>query len=472
MSAHYTASNGAVLEKEAIIDALRVVVEKHSALSHVFVQRPSPNKGKHELHTGVLPAIDLEQCIEYLDDGQNGLTITSKDLERAHNQWLWGADEPERPLWKLFVKGHSLCFVYHHSLGDGKAGMVFHQEFLAALNCRSPPNGSRSKDAPPAIVHPRADAPLTHEPEDAWEGKVSIVEMLWAQFIWWLLRLWYGSSQIHGDLPPLRPHLKSRTAVAEPSQRTVTRISSHRIPAEQMSRIIDACRARQTTFTPLLITMLTVVLATEFYPEARFGATRWNFDLRPMLPMSRIGGGTENGTFVNASGSWTCWHRLGPFQRVVTKGKGKEIRSLNIEAVWDLVRSYKEEMTSALSGKAIRNWIAVKHLGTDLEDVVQNAFPSSTGSFKPTFSVSNIGVFPGGGTKTEKRTIGPWAIDDAQFSAGAMNGPQGTRGAVFHVAGVQGGDSVINATFAEGMMPREMVEKILERAVARILEIV
>ena len=147
--------------------------------------------------------------------------------------------------------------------------MVFHREFLAALNTLTVTKISHGA-RPGTIIHADENVQSPNEPEDVWEGKDSILEIIWPQLMWLFVKLFYGNNRIYGDLPPTKPHLKSATAVAKPEERTVTRISSYRIPAEDMSSILKACRKHQTTFTPLLITMFTIVLGTEFYPNAKF----------------------------------------------------------------------------------------------------------------------------------------------------------------------------------------------------------
>ncbi|KAF7556260.1 hypothetical protein G7Z17_g1539 [Cylindrodendrum hubeiense] len=469
ISAEYRSSNGSQLTKPAIIAALRTVVQAHPALWHVFVQRPSSKKGCHGLHTAALRVLDLEQCIEYLDD-EDDAGITSETLERLHNEWLWTADEPGSPWWKVVVKGHNIVFVYHHSIGDGISGIVFHREFLAALNSTSA-NKLGVEHPQKTILYANDNVQIALEPTEVWTGKPSIPEMIWTQLVCWFFKLFYGSSRIYGNLPPSKPCLKSATAVAEPSQRTVTRISSYRIPAAKMAQIIAACRSNQTTFTPLLMTMLTIVLGTDYYPEAKIGLSRYAFDIRPQLPMSRIGGGTSNGTIINATASGEHWHWLGPFRSVLTKNKLNG-SSLDSSAVWALVRDYKEGMTRHTTGKGIRSWIGVNLMGSDLEDVVKTAFPSISLLLNPTYAISNVGAFFG---KTEGEDTGnarPWQIEDLQFSAAAVNGTQGTHGAIFHVAGVKGGDTVVNATYEDGVITREMAEGILERVMAGIYSIV
>ena len=475
VSAHYSNKAGISLTKDAIIDALRLVVAAHPALWQVFVQRPSAAKGHHSLHTAVLHTMDLEKCIECLDGVDSVDRITSDVLEEAHNEWLWTADEPDKPWWKLLVKGHDIAFVYHHSVGDGVSGMVFHREFLAALNSLSTIKSIRFDKARQSTVVNAGEANdvshIAREPENVWEGTNNILEGIWTIFIWLFLKVYYGKARLFGNLPPSRPYLKSATAVADPQQRTVTRIISHRISASDMAKILDGCRAQHTTFTPLLLTMFLIVLSTEFYPDAKIGATRFNFDLRPTMPMSRIGGGTANGTIFNCAASWQSWHRLGPYRRAVSPLSDKTDSSLDTEGIWDLVRQCKRDMALAMSGKALRMWIGLKHMGSDLEDLVRKAFPSISLMLKPTFSVSNIGTFSDNSVNGDGVIPGSWHIHDMQFSAGAVNGNQGSHGVVFHVAGVSGGDTVINASCEDGIVPKEIAERLLKRTVARMIEL-
>lgn len=142
ISARYCSASGCQLIKPAVVAALRAVVKAHPALWHVFVQRPSSKKGRHTLHIAALRVLDLEKCIVYLDGADNA-GVTSELLEAIHNEWEWTADEPERPWWKLLVKGRNIVFVYHHSVGDGMSGVVFHREFLAALNSTTADNLER-----------------------------------------------------------------------------------------------------------------------------------------------------------------------------------------------------------------------------------------------------------------------------------------------------------------------------------------
>ncbi|UPK92976.1 hypothetical protein LCI18_003911 [Fusarium solani-melongenae] len=103
LSAHYaptTTPNGR-LSKESVFFALRSVIEAYPELSLIGVPKASSNGKKHLLLLAALHEIDLETCVEFLDDHEpaSGPEI----LERLHNEWLW-TDEtfnPQNPWWKI-----------------------------------------------------------------------------------------------------------------------------------------------------------------------------------------------------------------------------------------------------------------------------------------------------------------------------------------------------------------------------------
>lgn len=122
-------------------------------------------------------------------------------------------------------------------------------------------------------------------------------------------------------------------------------------------------------------------------------------------------------------------------------------------------------MKKAMDGPALHGYLAgPTFMGPDCEDFVEQGLSSVSTVVSHEFNVSNLGVFLGQDTSTRRR----WKIDDMQFSAATIHSRVGWTGPVFNVAGVKGGDTVINANFEEGVLPRALVEDVLAATMARL----
>lgn len=461
------------LTNPVILAALRTVVQKHAGLWVVFVQRPSSKRGHHDLLKARLDTIDLETCVEFEHD--NGKGVDAALLERLHNEWDLASDEPDKPWWKVVVKGQDIIFVCHHSVADGMGTYVFHREFLAALNAMEWPQPPVPSPAPTQI---HTSAVLGSLPKDPlvygglhfklWD--VVCYTLLNLLLNWFLLR-WI----IFDSLPAARPCGRDISHPPGPESRTVSRISSLRIPASQMTRVIKACRANDTTFTPLLLILMTLTLASDHFPDAKFAWTRYAYDLRPLIDMDAIGDNGPTGDILNATGGDRHFYWLRRFRDADAALHG------NIppdgSAIWDLVREYKQEMERARHGSASSMYQSAVFLGTSLEDFVARAFGSFKMSLPRTIHVSNLGPFTptatnsktdNGGQKSSEKNPGPWKVEEVQFSVGATNGTVGTRGIILSGAGIRGGDTIINATYEEGIVTRERAEDVLEGLMNRL----
>lgn len=88
-------------------------------------------------------------------------------------------------------------------------------------------------------------------------------------------------------------------------------------------------------------------------------------------------------------------------------------------------------------------------------------FPVLGGHLNNSIQLSNLGVFA-----TEANS-GPWKIDDMSFSAATVNGNL-SYNISLNVVGVEGGDTVINASYEDGILTEDMVYGILEATFERI----
>ncbi|KAF7554566.1 hypothetical protein G7046_g6791 [Stylonectria norvegica] len=288
----------------------------------------------------------------------------------------------EHPMTVYVLGGRDVVFVYHHLVGDGMSGMAFHRTFLRALNTLSR-DGLGELEA--------------LEPVDAATTEI---------------------------LPPSKPYFKSITEVAPPEERTVSRISSTRIASARMEAILAACRANGTTFTPLLVVMLTATMATDIFPKAKIACSRYAYDIRPHIRMPQLDGiERADGVVTNAAFNGTHIHWLKPF-RALVGGTGKAT-TVDAAAAWQLVRDYKQKMNDYMPGPGMRSWIGCEMMGPNLEDMVNQAYPAVGPMMDTTFMVTNVGALAPGSDLDRSAEETAWRIDDVQFSVAPTNGTVG-----------------------------------------------
>ncbi|QUC23523.1 uncharacterized protein UV8b_07764 [Ustilaginoidea virens] len=465
VSARYS-SQRRQLSREAVLCALHAVVQAHPSLRAVFVRRPSTRKGHHDLFKATLNVIRIDDAVEFeYDDGEG---VTSALLERIHNEWAWMPDEPDKPWWKLVVKGRDLVWVCHHAVADGMSGFVFHREFLAALNGMAWPRPLMAEAACAArTVKTDASVPnLPLDPLTVSTVRYSILELIGDLVMYTLLALLLGKWTIYSSLPPSRSCLRDTSKPANAENYTKTCISSRRIPAASMAEVLAACRANGTTFTPLLLVAFTMALAGDHFPNAKLGRSRYSYDLRPLMDTHQLGGSTPSGSILNLSAGAQHIHWLRRFRAADAALSAED--AARRQSAWDLVREYKAGMERRMHGKGTRLWKSVSLLGTSVEDFVKLSFDPLGRTLPPTYHVSNLGAFPSAPRVADDKKSAAWAVQDAQFSVAATNGTVGTHGIILSVAGVRGGDTVIHAAYEAGVVERGMAEQVLQGIVRRI----
>lgn len=300
-----------------------------------------------------------------------------------------------------------------------------------------------------------------------------MVGTIWPVFVFWIMQLLFGSRFLFSDLPKAKPHPVSVTATADESQRIVSRIVLGRIPAAKMEKVLVACRANGTTFTPFLKIMIMITLANDYYPEATFGASRLATDIRPQLPSSMAE--QESNTMGNRAAGLAHIERLQKYRRPVKRGEAADKLDkktdgalLDASEVWELARSCKKWLDDGLNS-CFRTTLTHKASGPDLDYFVTNVLPMVGVSLRPTFLVSNTGSFvPPRQGEIGEHDLGSWRVVDLVFSGAPTNGHQGSRGPIFSVAGVKGGDTTVVAGWEEGVASRELVQGVLEKTLARI----
>jgi hypothetical protein len=175
--------------RDIVFKALAVILDKHPVLSAIPMNEDSSNP-----YFIRLPSIDLEEAVTFIKRKEPYIPYV-KDaeldqiLESQHNR---GFQERlgKLPFWRLLIitgsEGGSeftAAFIFHHSLGDGTSGIVFHRDFLSALQNPSIVLSSkvlpRKEDLLPnlELLHPLpiSVSQQRHVPTNLWSGeKVTI----------------------------------------------------------------------------------------------------------------------------------------------------------------------------------------------------------------------------------------------------------------------------------------------------------
>ncbi|KAH7169917.1 alcohol acetyltransferase [Dactylonectria macrodidyma] len=469
LSAHYTSTSEAgpkSLPREAVYSAVRSVITEYPELSLIGLAEPLDSKGRHELRVAALHEIDLETCIEFRDTDEP--KITPKALECLHNEWNWTDEQfnPRQPWWKVVVLGgQQVVFVYHHLVCDGRFSQMFQRQFLIGLNSFDEHQEPSSK-----IIKIDSEAVrLEPEMEKFWTSTVSVFLFLHVFLSSMLIRLFLGSRLLFANVPRAKPHGKSALVEALPEELTKTRIATLRISSAKMQRIISACRERKATFAPLLLSMMLCTLALDYYPKAMVGISNCALDLRPLYPR-----GTESprsAQFLQQAGGHRKFIWLERCRRIFYHqewSQNDDVKApapkVDADAAWQLVREYRAALAKGFEtdpSPHIQTVQAGNNVSTDLEEMKKSYFPVLGNHMNNSIQLSNLGVFA-----TEANS-GPWKIDDMSFSAATVNGNI-SYNISLNVVGVEGGDTVVNASYEDGILTEDMVYGVLETTFERI----
>lgn len=469
-SARYHKDDGSnKITRPAVYAALNSILALYPELAIVGVLEKSPKPGKHRLRRALLHRINLSACTEFIDTPED--EITPKLLEKLHGEWLWTADKPDKPWWKVVVVNHQhVVFVFHHFVCDGRFGYAFHHAFATALD------GIHEPSTTPSVVEiDVAQAPVATMYEELYDYQGSIWRAICTMLYICFIRLVYGRRLFFPDVPKVAFVQRPIDAVAAPAQRVVTRVATCRIHANEVKAILAACRVHNTTFTPLMVVLINLVLATEHYPASKRGLSFCAVDLRPILLAPPRTHRKAARDIMNGSTSIMQVHQLDSIRRAgspaaasASAATSTSLPSRNLvdaDAIWEPVQEYGTRLREFREGPlpaAVKTALECKIIGEDVEDMLQRGMPALGLLMTNGFLVSNLGPFssaPGWGC---------WRVTDIQFSSAATHRSSGVSGIVFSVAGVKDGDTIINASYEDGALTQESVEALLRSVVAKM----
>ncbi|KAG6821485.1 hypothetical protein H0H93_010209 [Arthromyces matolae] len=229
MAAQYIPPEGQTLDKATIYAALRKVVHAHSALGVRLGPADIPVFER-------LQKVDLSEVVEFSD---------SRDLAKAIESILQRKFDrsSDSPLWRLVVLGNTVCFAWHHGIGDGKSGLAFHRAFLSALQA----GGSPDEDP---IVVPSKD-PLTPAIETLVDLSPS-----WGKF----------AVEIFGLFAPVSWTRQAGSWTGNPVPTNLTLETHARLiefSPDVASSLLEVCRSHRATITSTVYAMALSIISEQ-----------------------------------------------------------------------------------------------------------------------------------------------------------------------------------------------------------------
>lgn len=390
------------------------------------------NEDSPDAHFASLPSVDLSRSIKFLtrsqplnDLGQGEDRELDAILEDQHNT-DFKTEHGTEPFWRIIVlqsaeqkMDFTVSFIYHHAIGDGVSGLVFHKTLYDALEVVSSTPAPCFKteetvapdedmDILPALgqLHPLPINPVP--PANATE----------------YLNQWTGNCIQHP--------CKSRWT------------SFHLSPIVSKSFFLK-CKQNGLSVTSVVSSIFGTVLFDILPPDVEVLTCIIPINLRPWLRLPREVGDDAIGTYIDAT-------------RVLFKRPEQNFKPLcSVDDVWTAARKVSGIMNDYLSNISPSGepYTAVSVLET---------IPDVSAIFKPmigrprdaAFEVTNVGVFSTRATP-EINEAPIWQVGKVVLSRSSL-----VTGAAVTVSVATGGDGsmTIGYSWQEGVVDDDLVEKI------------
>ncbi|KAG0646089.1 Copper-responsive metabolite biosynthesis cluster A [Hyphodiscus hymeniophilus] len=407
--------------KETVFSALAAVINRHTILSAIPIDEHSAHP-----YFARLPSINLEEAVTFLARNtpvpeNEADTELDRLLQDQHNI-PFKSRYGELPFWRLIIlikpqtRTGSACefigsFIFHHALGDGGSGMLFHKHFLSALLSNAAPLTSTTIPSPSLPLTPNLE--LLHPTRIPASPPTPSLQGLW--------------SGTHTSLP-LTSKFRSLT-----------------IPSSTTSRFLAACRANSTTITATIPVLIASALSSLLPGQYTDFEACIPVNLRRFLPVT-ITATEPMGVFIDAFSHYYTREDLSP------------------SSLWGEARRSKEIITSYLQTANVHINIAKLGKVADMREFFLSRVGQERGS---SFDISNLGGLGLTSNETDRGEEG-WKMGRMAFSRSAF-----VAGSAFSTGLVTGPDGclVFGFVWQEGVVERELIENVaghVERDIERI----
>jgi hypothetical protein len=162
------------------------VIQRHPILTAIPVDEATTSP-----YFARLPEINLENAVTFiarkLPDSVGERDLELDELLQAQHNISFKVDVGSLPFWRMIILTNPrvstefvASFVFHHALGDGRSGVIFHENFLAALSTSPPVLTNKIIGCPDEALYPNLEllhplpiptsAPASYVPENLWPG--------------------------------------------------------------------------------------------------------------------------------------------------------------------------------------------------------------------------------------------------------------------------------------------------------------
>lgn len=438
--------------------ALPLVVSEHPALATIIIDQPSMKKmGRKRAWQARLKRICFKDCVRFIDN------VAEKEqfirlLQVEHDTWF-NTDDKTKPLWRVVVNGSKILFVFHHSVCDGRSGMIFHRSLLAALNKvtrEQEESGQEEKistdfNVPNYELMPESMA-LLQLLGMRFNMCIGLLSYLFSLLVKFFLRRNYT---FFTDVI-FKEGLPSKDTPVPLAERPVTKLERMCLSSSQLAASLKACKKHKTSITTLIGTLIHVTLASELYPTAKLGLSYFAVDLRRFLP-------TE---YSNIMGNYVSSHQSNQWLHNYRRaGATSPANDRQIALMWQLSQRAKADLDSAMlthhTPLPVANALGLTAIGEDDESITTGIYNVLDVAVTKTFCVSSL-------VESESESYGPWQLKGTEFSVSAQKSQVGPM-LYFAMASMKGGQCVINVSYEEDILQTEVVRRILEGVERRLI---
>ncbi|KAF2448983.1 hypothetical protein P171DRAFT_407317 [Karstenula rhodostoma CBS 690.94] len=409
--------------------ALHEVIARHPMLSAIVLNE---DKQDSEVYFARLPSIDLRTCVEFIER-QHGVTAGGKDeelelaLQKQHKINL-RENIGSKPFWRLVILHHpedqssfTAVWFFHHALGDGGCGPIFHRSLLSALNI------SITEDAVDPVVKPPS-TPILPKFEDLHPHPIS-----WRFF----LRAILGS--IFPSIFAPRPSkLWTGPPITAPTPLPDTKLHLLALSAPTTTRLRELSRENKTTLQATLECCIACALFSVL-PAETYDKVKASGPISTRSLIRHEGKPVGDDDFVLALAEYTHLHERASHALP------------SDEFPWAEACAVRSSIQTEIAKKGADNVISLLRYVSDMHKYLTE----KTGEERSvSFELSNLGL-----VKAEAGAGDGWKLGRCVFSQSAnMTGPP------IVCSAVTGGDGCCVLTFGwlEGVVTDEMVRGVVD----------